>query len=165
MENKKKKREFIVFQFQFKVLNLFGERREIITKFNMHSWGKLGYFEKLDFDPDVKSKDLLDNDQILLFVAPQEYKVWLWEGCNTTEEMGALAEKRSLPIREHYGTDLPRGVVPYLFPISPHLIPQPPLSILRCTKCGYNKIEIRKEDYPLCIRYGYSGGDFRSSYP
>ncbi len=165
MENKTKKRDFIIFQFQFKAFNVLDERKEVISEIYVDSWGKFGYFERLVLDPDVKSKDLLDNEQILLFVAPQEFKAWLWEGVNTTEEMGALAEKRSLSIREYYGTDLPRGATPYIVGRSGPTIPQPPLSILRCIKCGYNKIEIRKEEHPLCVRCGYSGGDFRSSYP
>ncbi|MCK4382743.1 MAG: hypothetical protein KAW66_05560, partial [Candidatus Lokiarchaeota archaeon] len=38
----------------------------------------LGDFEELILDPDIKLKDLLDDDFILLFVDPQHFRVWLW---------------------------------------------------------------------------------------
>ncbi|GAG58488.1 unnamed protein product, partial [marine sediment metagenome] len=44
-------------------------------------------FVELILDPDVKSEDLLDDDLILLLVDNQQFKVWLWEGYNTTKRM------------------------------------------------------------------------------
>ena len=163
MENKNKNRNFIVFQFN--VRTLLDEQKAILNKGYEDLWENFGYFEELVLDPEVKSKDLLDNDLILLFVDPQHFKAWLWEDCNTTTRMKAVAEKKSLLIREKYGTDLPKGVIPYFYGnLKPH-IPRPPLTILRCPSCGSKKIKIRKEEYPLCVRCGYSGGDFMSSYP
>ena len=144
MENKTKKGNFIV--FQFKVFNALDEQKAFL-KIRLDPRERFGYFEELILDPDIKSKDLLDNDQILLFVNPQHFKAWLWEGCNTTERMRSVAEKMSLPIREKYGTDLPRGIIPYINLNLRHHIPQPPLTILRCRSCGSKKIKIRKEEY------------------
>ncbi len=158
-------RNFIV--FQFKVFNALDEQKAV--KIRLNSGGRGEYFEELILDPDVKSKDLLHNDHILLFIDPQHFKEWLWEGCNTTTKAKSIAAKIALPIREKYGTNLPRAsiILDLSLPSSSDdpLAFFPPMSILRCPSCGSNKIKIRKEEYPLCLRCGYSSGDFRSNYP
>ena len=159
-------RNFIVFQFKdFNVL----DEQNAFSKFRLDPRGMGGYFEELILDPDVKSKDLLHNDHILLFIDPKHFNEWLWEGCNTTARAKSLAAKLALPIREQIGTNLPRAsiILDNLLPFSldDPLKYFPPMSILRCPSCGSNKIKIRKEEFPLCLRCGYSRGDFRSNYP
>ena len=155
-------RNFIV--FQFKVFNALDEQKAFL-KIRLDPRGRGGYFEELILDPDVKSKDLLHNDHILLFIDPQHFKEWLWEGCNTTVRASPIAAKLALPIREKYGTNLPRGLIARIGFSDDPLKYIPPMSILRCSSCGSNKIMIRKEEHPLCVRCGYSGGDFISNYP
>jgi len=154
-------RNFIV--FQFKDFNALDEQKAF--KIRLNSGGRGEYFEELILDPDVKSKDLLHNDHILLFIDPQHFNEWLWEGCNTTARAKSVAAKIALPIREKYGTNLPRALIGTLSSSDDPLDYLPPMSILRCPSCGSNKIKIRKEEYPLCLRCGYSSGDFRSNYP
>ncbi len=154
-------RNFIV--FQFKVFNALDEQKAFKIGRDPR-----GYFEELILDPDVKSKDLLHNDHILLFIDPQHFNEWLWEGCNTTAKAKSIAAKIALPIREKYGTNLSRAsiILNNELPFSNDpLAFFPPMSILRCPLCGSNKIAIRKEEYPLCLKCGYSRGDFRSNYP
>ena len=159
-------RNFIV--FQFKVFNALDEQKAFsLIRLDRRRRG--GYFEELILDPDVKSKDLLHNDHILLFIDLQHFKEWLWEGCNTTARAKSVATKIALPIREKYGTNLPRAsiILDLKLPSSSDdpLAFFPPMSILRCRLCGSTEIKIRKEEYPLCLRCGYSRGDFKSNYP
>ncbi|MHA1535685.1 MAG: hypothetical protein ACTSP8_13250, partial [Promethearchaeota archaeon] len=58
---------------------------------------EIGDFEELIMDPDIKLKDLLDDDFILLFVDPKHFRVWLWHGFNTTTRMKFIAAKMSPP--------------------------------------------------------------------
>jgi len=64
---------------------------------------EIGDFEELIIDPDIKLKDLLDDDFILLFVDPQHFRVWLWHGFNTTTRMKFIAAKMSPTIRDKHG--------------------------------------------------------------
>ncbi|MHA1241255.1 MAG: hypothetical protein ACTSQU_10725 [Promethearchaeota archaeon] len=64
---------------------------------------EIGDFEELIMDPDIKLKDLLDDDFILLFVDPKHFRVWLWHGFNTTTRMKFIAAKMSPPIRDKHG--------------------------------------------------------------
>jgi len=64
---------------------------------------EIGDFEELIIDPDVKLPDLLDEDFILLFVDPQQYRVWLWHGLNTTTRMKFIAAKMAAQIRDKHG--------------------------------------------------------------
>ncbi len=63
----------------------------------------LGDFEELILDPDIKLKDLLDDDFILLFVDPQHFRVWLWHGFNTTTRMKYIAATMAPYIRDKHG--------------------------------------------------------------
>ena len=63
----------------------------------------LGDFEELILDPDIKLKDLLDDDFILLFVDPQNSRVWLWHGFNTTTRMKYIAATMAPFIRDKIG--------------------------------------------------------------
>ena len=64
---------------------------------------ELGDFEELIIDPDIKLKDLLDDDFILLFVDPQHFRVWLWHGFNTTTRMKFISAKMAPAIRDRHG--------------------------------------------------------------
>ena len=64
---------------------------------------EIGDFEELIMDPDLKLEDLLDDDFILLFVDPQHYRVWTWQGYNTTTRMKFIAAKTAPSIRDKHG--------------------------------------------------------------
>ncbi len=63
----------------------------------------LGDFEELILDPDLKLKDLFDDDFILLVVDPQHFRVWLWHGYNTTTRMKYIAATMAPSIRDKHG--------------------------------------------------------------
>ena len=109
-------------------------------------------FVELILDPDVKSEDLLDDDLILLLVDNQQFKVWLWEGYNTTKRMKLTAAKKALPIREKYL--VPRGIPYIIGNLRPHN-PGLPIKISPCPLCGSKKIKLRNEKYPLCLKCGF----------
>ena len=60
-------------------------------------------FEELILDPDVKLKDLLVDDSILLFVDPQLFRAWFWYGSNITTRMKFLFAKNAPAIRNQLG--------------------------------------------------------------
>jgi hypothetical protein len=60
-------------------------------------------FEELLLDPDVKLKNLLDDDSVLLFVDPQHFRAWLWHGYNTTTRMKFILAKNAPAIRNKLG--------------------------------------------------------------
>ena len=64
---------------------------------------EIGDFEELIIDPDLKLKDLLDDDFILLFADPQHFRVWLWHGYNATTRMKFIAAKMAPAIRDKHG--------------------------------------------------------------
>ena len=82
MKNKNKKRNFIFYHFN-----------EI-----------LGDFEEV-YLPDLQLNDLLDDNFILLFVDPQRFRVWLWQGYNTTLHMRFYTTELAHRIRDYYGSD------------------------------------------------------------
>lgn len=75
------------------------EQPIIVYQFN----DQIGDFDELIIDPEIELKDLLDDDFILLFVAPKYYRVWLWHGYNTTTRMKFLAAKMAPTIRDRHG--------------------------------------------------------------
>ena len=75
------------------------EQTIIVYQFN----DQIGDFEELIIDPEIELKDLLDDDFILLFVAPKYYRVWLWHGYNTTTRMKFLAAKMAPLVRDRHG--------------------------------------------------------------
>ena len=87
-----------------------------VYKFNH----KTRYFEELTLAPDVKLKDLLVDDSILLFVDPQHFKCWLWHGYNTTTRMKFMLAKNAPAILDKLGiaykiTSLDQGYEPQGF--------------------------------------------------
>ncbi len=75
------------------------KKKKTIYQFN----DEIGDFEELIIDPDIKLKDLLDDDFVLLFVDPQHFRVWLWHGFNTTTRMKFIAAKMAPAIRDKHG--------------------------------------------------------------
>ena len=71
----------------------------VVYQFN----DQIGDFEELVIDKGMPLKELLDDDFILLFVDPKHYRVWLWQGYNTTTRMKFLAAKMAQPIRDKHG--------------------------------------------------------------
>jgi len=63
---------------------------------------EIGDFEELVMDPDLKLRDLLDDDFIILFVDPQHNRVWMWHGYNTTTRMKFIAAKTAPSIRDKH---------------------------------------------------------------
>ncbi len=59
------------------------EEPTVIYQFN----DKEGGYEELEIEEDFPLNELLDSEQILLFVDPERYKVFVWQGLNTTTRM------------------------------------------------------------------------------
>lgn len=71
----------------------------VVFQFN----DELGEFEELEIDEEIPLHELLDPDFILLFVDPQRYRVWVWQGSNTTTRMKFISAKIAPTIRDQYG--------------------------------------------------------------
>ena len=81
--------------------NLPRRKVQTITVYQFND--EIGDFEELIMDPDLKLEDLLDDDFILLFVDPQHYRVYKWQGFNTTVRMKFIAAKTASAIRDKHG--------------------------------------------------------------
>lgn len=46
----------------------------------------------------------MDSSFIFLFVDFNRYRVWIWQGANTTTRIKFISAKRALNIRDRYGT-------------------------------------------------------------
>ena len=64
---------------------------------------QLAEYEQLELDEEVPLHELLDSDFILLFVDPDHYRVWIWQGSNTTTRMKFISAKIAPRIRDRYG--------------------------------------------------------------
>ncbi|TFG13552.1 MAG: hypothetical protein EU535_04760 [Promethearchaeota archaeon] len=64
---------------------------------------QLAEYEELEIKEDIPLYELLDSDFILLFVDPEHYKVWIWQGSNTTTRMKFISAKIAPRIRDQYG--------------------------------------------------------------
>jgi hypothetical protein len=60
-------------------------------------------FQELEIEEDLPLQELLDSDFILLFVDPIRYRVWVWQGANTTTRMKFISAKIAPGIRDQYG--------------------------------------------------------------
>ena len=69
-----------------------------VYKFNY----EIGAFEELTLDPDVKLKDLLVDDSILIFVDPRHSRAWLWHASNITTRMKFLLAKNAPAIMDKH---------------------------------------------------------------
>jgi len=62
-----------------------------------------GEFEELVVDESVPLYELLDPDFVLLFMDPVRYRVWIWQGSNTTTRMKFISAKVAPQIRDKFG--------------------------------------------------------------
>ena len=65
-----------------------------------------GEFEELEIEEDEEDfelYELLDSDNIFLFVDPEHYRVWIWQGNNTTVRMKFISAKLAPTIRDQHG--------------------------------------------------------------
>jgi hypothetical protein len=79
------------------------EEKEKILVFQFND--ELSEYQELELDlaGDVPLYELLDSDFILLFVDPKRYRVWIWQGINTTTRMKFISAKIAPNIRDRYG--------------------------------------------------------------
>jgi len=60
-------------------------------------------FQELEVEEELSLYELLDSDFILLFVDEARYRVWVWQGTNTTTRMKFISAKIAPNIRDKYG--------------------------------------------------------------
>ncbi|MBN2157013.1 MAG: hypothetical protein JW776_13300 [Candidatus Lokiarchaeota archaeon] len=65
---------------------------------------ELGEFEELDLDPGVKLYELLDPAFSLLFLDPNHFKGWIWQGSEVSTRMKFLSAKLAPSVRDKFGT-------------------------------------------------------------
>ena len=87
----------------------FNEEASIKSKsFNFRSF-KLNVeseeFEELMLSVDDKVENLLDHDEILLFVDNMNCRVWIWEGGNTSPRMKFISAEAAHKIRDQCAFD------------------------------------------------------------
>jgi hypothetical protein len=64
---------------------------------------ELSDYQELEVAEDIPLHELLDSDFILLFVDPKRYRVWIWQGINTSIRMKFISARRAPSIRDRYG--------------------------------------------------------------
>lgn len=62
-------------------------------------------FEELKLSEDDKVENLLDHDEILLFVDNLNCRVWIWEGGNTSPRMKFMSAESAHKIRDQCAFD------------------------------------------------------------
>ena len=62
-------------------------------------------FEELVLSSGDKVENLLDHDEILLFVDKMNYRVWIWEGQKTSARMKFMSAEAAHKIRDQYAFD------------------------------------------------------------
>ena len=62
-------------------------------------------FEELMLTNDDSVKNLLDHDEILLFVDNVNSRIWIWEGGNTSPRMKFISAEVAHKIRDQYAFD------------------------------------------------------------
>ncbi|MFX0071160.1 MAG: hypothetical protein ACFFAO_08720 [Candidatus Hermodarchaeota archaeon] len=62
-------------------------------------------FEEIELDSEISIDTLLNPDNIMLFVDPQNSRVWIWEGAKTTTKMKFISAQRAPFIRDKCGID------------------------------------------------------------
>jgi len=60
-------------------------------------------FQELELEEDLPLYEILDSDFILLFVDSARYRVWVWQGSNTTTRMKFISAKLAPNIRDKHG--------------------------------------------------------------
>ncbi|TFG06088.1 MAG: hypothetical protein EU539_08590 [Promethearchaeota archaeon] len=82
-----------------KIIPKYEEEKLRVFQFN----DKKGEYQELVLEEEVQLNELLDSDFILLFVDPDRYRVWIWQGSNTTTRMKFISAKTAPQIRDRYG--------------------------------------------------------------
>ncbi len=77
------------------------EEKEKILVFQFSD--ELGEYQELVLEGDIPLHELLDSDFILLFVDPKRYRVWIWQGINTTIRMKFISARIAGNIRDRFG--------------------------------------------------------------
>ncbi len=65
---------------------------------------EMGEFEELDLDLGVKLYELLDPSFSLLFLDPNNFKGWIWQGSEVSTRMKFLSAKLAPSVRDRHGT-------------------------------------------------------------
>jgi len=60
-------------------------------------------YEELELEEGVALHELLDSEFILLFLDPEHYRVWIWQGAETTTRMKFISAKVAPKIRDQFG--------------------------------------------------------------
>ena len=66
---------------------------------------QLEKFEELKIDENDKLENLLDHDEILIFIDNLNSRVWIWEGRNTSPRMKFMSADFAPIIRDQYACD------------------------------------------------------------
>ena len=77
------------------------EEKEKILVFQFSD--ELSEYQELELEWDIPLYELLDSDFILLFIDPKQYRVWIWQGNNTTTRMKFISARIAGSIRDRYG--------------------------------------------------------------
>lgn len=75
------------------------EKKVLVFQYN----DQLNEFEELEIEENLPLRELLDPDFILLFVDHEYFRVWIWQGSNTSTRMKFIAAKISPMTRDRYG--------------------------------------------------------------
>ena len=57
-------------------------------------------YEEINIEQNVTLYSILDTDKILFFIDPNNSKVWVWEGKNTTTKMKFISARVASEIRD-----------------------------------------------------------------
>lgn len=60
-------------------------------------------FEELDVDEDIQLYELLDPSFIILFLDPEHYKAYIWQGSETSTRMKFISAKLATSVRDRHG--------------------------------------------------------------
>jgi len=64
---------------------------------------ELGEYEELEIEEDIELYELLNPEFILLFIDPDHFRVWIWQGSETTTRMKFISAKSAPGLRDQYG--------------------------------------------------------------
>lgn len=78
-----------------------GEKKEKIIVYQLND--EIAAFEELDLDENVKLYELLDPSFILLFLDPEHYKAYIWQGSEVSIRMKFLSANLAASVRDKHG--------------------------------------------------------------
>ncbi len=84
-------------------------RKKIVFQYK----DELSDYEIVEIEGDKPLYELLDSDFIFLFVNPNQYRVWIWQGNNVTTPMKFVSARIATRIRDRFGI----GVKILVFPL------------------------------------------------